>query len=147
MPVWICPHCFEKEAVLPESVGRIGECPSCSRTSTIEDSAAPRTKRQNDDSEDEIPRSLKRSDPYPSRLPLPQERSQEVSYLPASGRRIRMVCPKCNRRFVVRTTPPRCSFCHYIPTHSERMEAFGPLFVISLILLVGCLIAMLAGLK
>ena len=96
------------------------------------------------------PRVIKRSDPYPSRetpKPLPQERSQEVYYLPATGRRIRMVCPRCNRRYVVRTSPAQCSYCHYIPTHEELMGAFGPLIVISVILFIGCVIAMLAGVK
>lgn len=151
MPVWICPYCFEKEAVTDESVGQLGHCPSCSIQSVIEDSAVSQMERcLNDEStEEEIPRSLKRSDLYPAREPKtrPKERSQAVCYLPASGRRIRMVCPKCNRLFVVRTSPARCSYCHYIPTHAELMGAFGPLLVISVIILVGCLIAMLAGVK
>ena len=151
MPVWICPYCFEKEAVLADAVGQVGHCPSCSRQSIIEDSALAPMKRclEDDSVEEETPRSLKRADPYPSSQPnnRPQERSREIQYLHATGRRVRMVCPKCNRLFVVRTSPAQCSFCRYIPTHAELMGAFGPLLVISVILLVGCLIGFLMGPK
>lgn len=150
MPIWSCPFCSKNETVDSDLIGQIGACPSCGRRSIIDDKpiATPQFSSPEMESlgcvlgrclaDDETP-------PRPARSHNSQR--QVVRFISATGRRLRMACPKCNRRFVVRTSPAQCSYCHYIPSHDELMEQFGPLLFVSIILLVVCLVGLLLGFK